>query len=109
MNSENYSIGNYSLVTPRVISPFEDECVGNSQATGGLVVSRIDGDQVFVKEWHIDAHFEGADALEQFERSREIQDFDFLFSSERTLQDSELLDGHDPVLAKQLRLKLSAL
>lgn len=109
MNSENCSIGSYSLAPPKSISMFEDECVGNSQATGGLVVSRIDGDQIFVMNWHIDAHFEGVDALEQFERSRETQNFNFLFSDERILRDSDLLDGHDPVLMKQLCLKLSTL
>ena len=109
MDIENYSIGSYCVTPPKVASMFEDESVGNSQATGGLVVSRIDGDQVFVREWHINAHFEGADALEQFERSRETQDFEFWFTDERILQESVLLDGHDPVLQRQLCLKLSAL
>ena len=109
MKTEDYSIGSYSQTSPAVNSMFEDECVGNSQATGGLVVSRIDHSGIYVREWHIDSHFEGADALEQFERSRETQAFDFKFSDERVLEESDVLDGHDPVLTRQLCLQLSAL
>ena len=106
MRTENYTIGSYSQTPPPASNMFEDECVGNSQATDGLVVSRIDHSMVYIREWHIDVHFEGVDALEQFERKRQIQDFDFKFSDERKLEESDLLDGHDPVLRRQLELKL---
>lgn len=107
MDSENFSIGSYSL-TPSKLSRYEDESVGNSQGTRGLVVSRIARGKVFVREWHINAHFEGADALEQFERHRETLDFEFLFGDERPIAEADQFDGHDPVLKKKLGLKLIA-
>lgn len=109
MESMSLKVGSYGLSPATLSSAYEDECVGGSpQALEGIVVSRIDGKKVFVRDWHIISHFEGEHVLEQFEEAKHNQKFDFTFSKEHELTEDELLDGADPVLGGQLLKKLKA-
>ena len=109
MQTMNLKIGSYGVGPLTRLSAYEDECVGSSpQSLEGFVVSRIEGQQVFVKDWNISSHFEGEHALEQFEEAKNNQDFDFRFSNERELQEHEHLNGADPLLGEQLLKKLKS-
>ena len=107
MQTIHLDIGSYGVAPGQPLSSYEDECVGSSPlALGGIVVTRIEGDKVLVRDWHITSHFEGEHTLEQFEEAKHNQDFDFAFSLERVLKEDERLDGTDPILREQLRKKL---
>ena len=69
-------------------------------------MSRIEDDDVYLREWSISTHFEGTNALEKFEEARQRYDFDFKFSPERTMADSDELDSGDVVLKQQLKKQL---
>ena len=104
MHNINMIIGSFGVTRGAALRGFEDECVGNSpEAIEGIVVTRLEDQKVFVCDWHINAHFEGSGALEQFEEAKNSQNFDYTFSGERELQKDESLDGTDPVLMNQLR------
>lgn len=110
MQGSVLSIGSYGVGTASLLSSYEDECVGSPPAfSEGIVVSRMDGEKVYVRDWHITSHFTGEHALEQFEEAKNHQAFDFTFSSEREIHEGEMLDGDDPVLQKQLKSKLEEL
>ena len=103
MQSTDLAIGSYGVAPGQLLSSYEDECVGSSpQALRGIVVTRIEGDKVLVRDWHITSHFEGEHTLEQFEEAKHNQNFEFAFSDERELEADERLDGTDPLLKKQL-------
>ena len=107
MQTTHLDIGSYAVTPGQPLSLYEDECVGSSPlAQRGIVVTRIEGDKVFLRDWHINSHFEGEHTLEQFEEAKHNQDFDFNFSPERERSEDEHLDGTDPTLRKQLRNKL---
>lgn len=109
MSTDQIAIGSYGVRLPDTSSQFEDEGIGNALIpTHGIVVSRIEDDIVYVREWSISSHFTGAHALEKFEEAREHYDFDFNFSPERELSDSEQLDGHDEALKTQLKKQLKS-
>jgi len=110
MQGSILSIGSYGVGTASLLSSFEDECVGSPPAfSEGIVVSRFEGEAVYIRDWHVTAHFTGELALEHFEEAKNHQDFDFTFSSEREIQEGEMLDGDDPVLQKHLKSKLEEL
>jgi hypothetical protein len=110
MQGSILSIGSYGVGTRSLLSSFEDECVGGPPAfSEGIVVSRFEGETVYIRGWHINSHHTGEQALEHFEEAKNHQDFDFIFSSEREIQEGEMLDGDDPVLQKQLKSKLEGL
>ena len=91
------------------MSSFEDECVGSSpHSKEGIVVTRIEGEKVYVCDWHVNSHFQGEQVLEKFEEAKHHQNFEFTFSSERELQEDEYIGGVDPILKAQLRKKLKA-
>tara|TARA_R110000868_G_scaffold195530_1_gene441192 strand:- start:158 stop:484 length:327 start_codon:yes stop_codon:yes gene_type:complete len=101
-------IGSYGVAPSQPLSGYEDECVGSTpQALQGIVVTRIEGDKVFVSDWSINSHFEGEQTLEQFEEAKHNQDFDAVFSNEHELREDECLDGTDSMLKAQLRRKLT--
>lgn len=109
MQSSTMDIGSYAVTSGQIPGQFEDGCVGSSpQSLSGIVVSRIEGEKVFVSEWHITSHFEGAQTLEQFEEAKLRHDFEFTFSAERELREGEKLEGADPLLKEQLRRKLKS-
>ena len=103
MHNENMIIGSYGVTGGAALHGFEDECVGNCpQAFEGVVVTRIEGEKVFVCDWHISSHFKGENVLEQFEEAKTYQNFAFSFSTERELLKADNLDGSDPVLQQKL-------
>ncbi len=107
MQTTHLDIGSYGAQPGQPLSSYEDECVGSSPlALQGIVVTRIEGDKVLVRDWHIISHFEGKQTLEQFEEAKHNQDFDFTFSPERELNADDALDGTDPMLREQLRKQL---
>jgi len=107
MQTTQPDIGSYGVAPESALSSFEDDCVGSiPHARSGIVVTRIEGDKVLVRDWHIASHFEGEHVLEQFEEAKHAQAFNFTFSDERELQAGERLDGTDPILMEQLRKKL---
>lgn len=80
------------------MSSFEDECVGSAPAfIEGIIVSRIEAERIYVREWRINSHFTGEQALEQFEEAKNIQNFDFTFSNEWEIQKGDTFDGCDSV------------
>ena len=110
MKTEHPDIGSYGVAQGQPLSAYEDECVGSSpQALRGIVVARIDGDKVLVRDWTITSHFEGEQSLEQFEEAKHKQDFDVRFSDERERREEDQLDGTDPILRQQLRKKLKSI
>jgi len=110
MQGSILSIGSYGVGIASLLSSFEDECVGSPPAfSEGIVVSRFEGETVYIRDWHISSHHTGEHALEHFEEEKNQQRFDFSFSSEREIQEGEMLDGDDPVLQKQLKIKLEEL
>ncbi len=110
MQKTHLNIGSYGLAPGQPLSSYEDECVGSTpHALGGIVVTQIEGDKVFVSDWHIKSHFEGEHTLEQFEEAKHNQDFDAVFSNEHELREDECLDGTDPILKEQLRKKLESI
>ena len=110
MQGSILAIGSYGIGTGSLLGSFEDECVGSPPAfSEGIVVSRFEGERVYIRDWHINSHFTGEQALEHFEEAKNNQDFDFTFSSEREIQEGEILDGDDPILQKQLKSKLEEL
>ena len=107
MSTDQIEIGDYGVLPPATSSMFEDECVGNELvSTHGIVVSLIENDEVYVREWSVSSHFEGADALEKFEEARQRYDFGFKFSPERKMTDNDELGGGDAVLKQQLKKQL---
>lgn len=107
MSARQLEIGSYGAIAPAASSLFEDEGVGNELvSSNGIVVSRIENDDIYVREWSIGSHFEGADALEKFEEARQQYAFDFTFSLERIMTDNDTLDGADAVLKQQLKKQL---
>ncbi len=110
MQDSILAIGSYGVGTASLLSSFEDECVGSPPAfSEGIVVSRFEGEKVYIRDWHIKSHHTGEHALEHFEEAKNHQDFDFNFSKEREIKEGEMLDGDDPVLQKQLKSKLEKL
>lgn len=110
MQGSILSIGSYGVGLASLLSSYEDECVGSPPAfKEGIVVSRFEGETVYIRDWHITSHFKGEQALEHFEEIKNHQDFDFVFSSEREIKEGEMIDGDDPVLQKQLKSKLEKL
>jgi hypothetical protein len=110
MQGSILSIGSYGVGTQSLLGSYEDECVGSPPAfSEGIVVSRMEGEKVYVRDWHIQAHFTGEQALEHFEEAKNHQQFDFAFSDEREAQDGDIFDGDDPILQKQLKSKLEGL
>jgi hypothetical protein len=109
MKTEHPDIGSYGVAQGQLLSTFEDECVGSSpQAARGIVVTRVDGDKMFVRDWTITSHFEGKQSLEKFEEAKHNQDFDVTFSDERERTEDDHLDGTDPILKERLRKKLKS-
>lgn len=107
MSTDTLDIGSYGVVPPKSRSIFEDEGVGNELVPGcGIVVSRIEHGVVYVREWSISSHFEGADALEKFEEARAQHEFEFTFSGEREATPADTLDGGDAALKQQLKKQL---
>jgi hypothetical protein len=106
MKTAHPDIGSYGVAPGQPLSTYEDECVGSRPpALGGIVVTRIDGDKVLVREWTITSHFAGKQSLERFEEAKHNQDFDVTFSDERERRKDDHLDGTDPILKEQLRKK----
>lgn len=109
MKTRYPDIGSYGVAQCHTPSAYEDECVGSSPlALRGIVVARIEGDKVFVRDWAITSHFEGSQSLEKFEEAKHNQDFDVRFSDERMRGEEDQLDGTDPVLKEHLRKKLKS-
>ena len=109
MQTTHVDIGSYGVSPGQPLSSYEDECVGSvPQALGGIVVTRIEDDKVFVSDWSINSHFEGEQTLEQFEEAKHNQNFDAIFSNEHELREDECLDGNDSILKEQLRKKLAS-
>jgi len=107
MQATSPLVGNYGVLTSSLLSSFEDECVGRPpDFIEGVVVSRVEGEKIYVRDWCINSHFTGEQALEKFEEAKNNQDFDFTFSSEREIKKSDTFNGADPVLQKQLRRQL---
>ena len=107
MSTDAIGIGDYGVIPPTTSSMFEDECVGNELvSTHGIVVSMIENDDVYVCEWSISSHFEGANALEKFEEARQHYDFEFKFSPQRPMTGGDELSGGDAVLKQQLKKQL---
>jgi len=104
------SIGSYGVGTGSLLGSFEDECVGSPPAfSEGIVISRMEGERIYIRDWHITSHFTGEQALEHFEEAKNNQNFDFTFSAEREVQEGDIFDGDDPALQKQLKSKLKNL
>ncbi len=102
-------IGSYGVSPATRISTYEDECVGSGPLdVEGIIVTRVDGEKVFVRDWHINSYFEGDKSLKQFEETKHSQSFDFSFSNERELKEEEQLNGADSILRGQLCKKLEA-
>lgn len=110
MQGSILAIGSFGIAPNSLLSSFEDECVGSPPAfSEGIVISRMEGDKIYVRDWHINFHSTAEHALEHFEEVKNHQDFDFTFSSEREIKEGEIIDGDDPVLQKQLKTKLEEL
>lgn len=96
--------------TASLLNSFEDECVGSPPAFSKGIFSPVSREKQSISEAGASIlHFTGGQALEHFEEAKNHQDFDFTFSSEREIQEAEMLDGDDPVLQKQLKSKLEKL
>ena len=103
MNTKNMVVGHYGVDIPTAYPDYEDETWGNSMvATHGIIVSRIEGESVFIREWEVDAQFKGDHVLEKFQEAREEQAFLFDFSAEREISEADDLNGYDPQLKKHL-------
>ena len=110
METAHPDVCNYGVAQGQPLSTYEDECVGSRpQALRGIVVTRIEGDKMLVRDWAITSHFEGEQSLEQFEEAKHNQDFDVTFSDERELRENESLNGTYPRLKEQLRKKLKSI
>ena len=110
MKTEYPDVGSYGVAQGHPPSAYEDECVGSSPlALRGIVVARIEGDKVLVRDWAITSHFEGSQSLEKFEEAKHNQDFDVRFSDERVCGEDDQLDGTDSVLKEHLRKKLKSI
>ncbi|NRB38758.1 MAG: hypothetical protein HRU20_09875 [Pseudomonadales bacterium] len=105
----NTEIGSYGVVNHGLLSSFEDDCVGSQPLlTAGIVVSRIDGEKIYVSDWTLKAEFNGEQRLEKFEEAKHNQAFNFSFAGERELKAGDVLDGDDNTLKIQLSKKLLA-
>ena len=107
---DDIETGHYGVIQQTPVSKFEDEGVGHALVpTLGIVVTRVQGDEVYVREWSVCAHFEGTDALEKFSEARQHYDFDFKFKEERNMTDNDCLDGQDELLKQRLLTQLKRL
>lgn len=103
-------VGSYGVSSGMASNGFEDECAGPSlMSTAGIIVSRIEDEQVYVRDWQVRAAFSGEQSYQKYEEAREHMAFDYNFSDERIIRDGERIDGGDPVLQRQLSQGLSAL
>ena len=97
------SIGSYGLIPATHSSIYEDEYVGSQPPySQGVVVTRVADKKIFVRDWHINSHFNGHDCLKKFEEAKHKCEFTFAFSHEREHVGSDPFDGTDSVLKAQL-------
>ena len=105
--SANMLPGHYGVLPDKHLSVYEDESACHGLVCKrGIIVSRIENQEVFVREWRVRSEFAGRSAYELFEEARERHAFDFLFSPERRLRQDDELNGADPVLRQQLVTQL---
>lgn len=96
-------LGTYGVLPDKHMSVYEDESACHGLVSKrGIIVSRVENQEVFVREWRVKSEFAGRSAYELFEEARERHAFDFLFSPERRLRQDDELNGADPVLRQQL-------
>lgn len=99
--------GKYGVLPDKHMSVYEDESTCHGLVCKrGIIVSRIENSEVFVREWRVKSEFAGRSAYELFEEARERHAFDYLFSPERRLRQDDELNGADPVLRQQLFAQL---
>jgi len=99
--------GTYGVLPDKHLSVYEDESACHGLVCKrGIIVSRVENQEVFVREWRVKSEFSGRSAYELFEEARERHAFDFLFSPERRLRQDDELNGADQVLRQQLVLQL---
>lgn len=100
--------GTYGVFPDKHASIYEDESACHGLVCKrGIIVSRIENSEVFVREWRVKSEFAGRSAYELFEEARERHAFDYLFSPERRLRHDDELNGCDPVLRQQLVTQMS--